>query len=213
MPLLGARWSWFPTAPSSDWEPATPPEHSSKSWPYGCAKDSRIRGIPTSQGSADMAIKLGIPLTTLEQVPAIDVDVDGADEVDPHGNLIKGYGGALVRERIVAAASRRFVVLVGSEKVVPKLGSHGKLPVEVVPFGLAPCLRTLAALGFEGQVRLKAGQRMLSDNGNHIDRLPYSLAGRSRRGRRGDSSHPRRGWHGAVPRHAADHHHSIPRPH
>jgi ribose 5-phosphate isomerase A len=131
-------------------------------------KGLRVRGIPTSQGSADLAIKLGIPLTTLEQVSAIDVDVDGADEVDPYGNLIKGYGGALVRERIVAASSRRFVVLVGSEKLVTKLGSHGKLPVEVVPFALAPCQRALAALGFEGEVRLKAGQRLLTDNGNYI---------------------------------------------
>jgi len=131
-------------------------------------KGLRVRGIPTSQGSADLAIKLGIPLTTLEQVSAIDVDVDGADEVDPFGNLIKGYGGALVRERIVATSSRRFVVLVGSEKLVTKLGSHGKLPVEVVPFGLAPCGRALTALGYESQVRLKAGERLLTDNGNHI---------------------------------------------
>jgi ribose 5-phosphate isomerase A len=131
-------------------------------------KGLRVRGIPTSQGSADLAIKLGIPLTTLEQVSAIDVDVDGADEVDPHGNLIKGYGGALVRERIVAAAARRFIVLVGDEKLVPRLGGHGKLPVEVVPFGLAPCLRSLSGLGFDGQVRLKSGQRVLTDNGNHI---------------------------------------------
>ncbi|HEX4142008.1 MAG TPA: ribose-5-phosphate isomerase RpiA [Pirellulales bacterium] len=131
-------------------------------------KGLRIRGIPTSQGSADLAIKLGIPLTTLEQVSAIDVDVDGADEVDPHGNLIKGYGGALVRERIVASAARRFVVLVGSEKLVTRLGSHGKLPVEVVPFGLAPCQRVLATLGFDADVRLKAGERIVTDNGNYI---------------------------------------------
>ena len=155
-------------ATSSGWEPAMPPRHFSRSWPCGCGEGCAVRGIPTSQASADLAIKLGIPLTTLDQVSAIDVDVDGADEVDPEGNLIKGYGGALVRERIVAAASRRFVVLVGNEKLVTKLGGHGKLPVEVVPFGLACCLRTLAALGLEGQVRLKAGQRCLTDNGNHI---------------------------------------------
>ena len=68
-------------------------------------KGLRVRGVPTSQASADLAIKLGIPLTSLDQSPTIDVDVDGADEVDPQGNLIKGYGGALVRERIVAASA------------------------------------------------------------------------------------------------------------
>src|SRR5580692_12163497 len=70
----------------------------------------RVRGIPTSQASADLALQLGIPLTTLEEAGAIDIDVDGADEVDSQLDLIKGYGGALVREKIVAAAARRFVV-------------------------------------------------------------------------------------------------------
>ncbi|HTU24876.1 MAG TPA: ribose-5-phosphate isomerase RpiA [Pirellulales bacterium] len=131
-------------------------------------KGLRVRGIPTSQASAELAIKLGIPLTTLEQTAAIDVDVDGADEVDPDGNLIKGYGGALVRERIVAASAKRFVILVGNEKLVDRLGSHGKLPVEVVPFALPLCQRSLASLGYESQVRLKSGERQLTDNGNHI---------------------------------------------
>src|SRR5437870_4021867 len=81
----------------------------------------RIRAIPTSQASADLALRYSIPLTTFDDIEAIDVDVDGADEVDPQCNLIKGYGGALVREKIVAASARRLVILVGVEKLVPVL--------------------------------------------------------------------------------------------
>lgn len=127
----------------------------------------RVRGIPTSQVSADLAGRLGIPLTTFEEVESIDVDVDGADEVDPRCDLIKGYGGALLREKIVAAASRRLVILVGEEKLVPALGSHGKLPVEVVPFGLAPCRRRLEALGCTPELRVHDGKPFVTDNGNY----------------------------------------------
>jgi ribose 5-phosphate isomerase A len=128
----------------------------------------RVRGVPTSRASAELADELGIPLTTLAEVERIDVDVDGADEVDPHLNLIKGYGGALVREKIVAAASRRLVILVGPEKLVPQLGTRGKLPVEVVPFGIPLCRRKLADLGYPGDVRQQVGKPFLTDNGNHI---------------------------------------------
>ena len=128
----------------------------------------KIRGVPTSQASADLAQQLGIPLVTLEEAGTIDVDLDGADEVDPAGNLIKGYGGALVREKIVAASSRRLVILVGAEKLVPVLGSHGKLPVEVLPFGLALCSRRLTELGCEPTLRLRAGEPWVTDNGNLI---------------------------------------------
>jgi ribose 5-phosphate isomerase A len=94
--------------------------------------------------------------------------VDGADEVDPAGNLIKGYGGALVREKVVAAASRRVVILVGREKLVPVLGSRGILPVEVIPFAVGAVSRRLAALGCPAQVRMHDGSRFVSDNGNWI---------------------------------------------
>ena len=107
----------------------------------------RVRGVPTSNAIADLARQEGIPLASLEEIDAIDVDVDGADEVDPHLNLIKGLGGALVREKIVAASARRLVILVGPEKLVPVLGSRGVLPVEVVPFGRALCQRRLDAKG------------------------------------------------------------------
>ncbi len=127
-----------------------------------------VRGVPTSQASADLARQLGIPLTTFDEVDAIDVDFDGADEVDPHCNLIKGYGGALVREKIVAAASRRLVILVGQEKLVPVLGTRGTLPVEVVPFGGAFCRRRLTALGCIPHPRVRDGKLFISDNGNVI---------------------------------------------
>jgi ribose 5-phosphate isomerase A len=128
----------------------------------------RVRGVPTSQASADLARQLGIPLVNFDEIDALDVDVDGADEVDPAGDLIKGYGGALVREKIVAAASRRLVILVGKDKLVPVLGSRGVLPVEVVPFGLAPCRRRLEALGWKPEPRLRDGNPVVTDNGNHI---------------------------------------------
>ncbi len=128
----------------------------------------RVRGIPTSQASADLATELGIRLTTLGEVEEIDVAVDGADEFDPNLDLIKGYGGALVREKIVAAAARKFVVLVGPEKEVKVLGQRGKLPVEVIPFALEFCRRRLAALGWKSQQRLKEGCPVISDNGNPI---------------------------------------------
>jgi len=89
----------------------------------------RVRGVPTSQVTADLATQLGIPLERLDEVGQIDVTFDGADEVDPQLNLIKGYGGAMVREKIVAASSRRFVILVGAEKLVPFRGSRGMHPI------------------------------------------------------------------------------------
>ena len=128
----------------------------------------RIRGVPTSQATAALAQELGIPLTSLDETPGIDVTVDGADEVDPQLNLIKGLGGALVREKIVAAASERLVILVGAEKLVPALGTRGVLPVEVVPFGLALCRSRLRELGCDPSPRMKDDRLFRTDNGNHI---------------------------------------------
>jgi ribose 5-phosphate isomerase A len=128
----------------------------------------RIRGVPTSEGTAAVAREVGIPLTTLEDIEQLDLTVDGADEVDPKLDLIKGYGAALVREKIVAASSKRLVILVGDEKLVPVLGARGILPVEVVPFAEALCRRRLRALGLESQTRMKDGRPLVTDNGNHI---------------------------------------------
>jgi ribose 5-phosphate isomerase A len=128
----------------------------------------RIRGVPTSEASSRVAREYGIPLVGLDDVDAIDLTVDGADEVDPHCNCIKGYGAALVREKIVAAATRRLVILVGSEKLVQTLGQRGKLPVEVIAFGLPWCQRRIADLGYRSLPRVADGERVLSDNGNPI---------------------------------------------
>ena len=132
------------------------------------ARGFRVRGVPTSAGTANLARQLNIPLTTLDDVAAIDIAVDGADEVDPGLNLIKGLGERLVREKIVAAAARQFVILVGAEKIVATLGDHGVLPVEVVPFAFAACRRRLEALGYSSASRLAGGQLFTTDNGNHI---------------------------------------------
>lgn len=128
----------------------------------------RVRGVPTSNKTQQIAEQLQIPLVSINDAERIDLTVDGADEVDPDLNLIKGYGGALVREKIVAAASDRLVILVGSEKLVPVLGSRGTLPVEVVPFGLSFCQRRLERLSILAQPRAEAGELFRSDNGNFI---------------------------------------------
>src|SRR5271155_4932769 len=127
-----------------------------------------VRGVPTSKPAEELARSVGIPIVTLAEAGKIDTDVDGADEVDPRLNLIKGYGGALVREKIVAASSRRFVVLVGYEKIVKRLGERGPLPVEVIPFGLPLVTAKIKALGLKPAVREKDGKQFITDNGNLI---------------------------------------------
>ncbi len=128
----------------------------------------QVRGVPTSRASEDLGRSLGIEVVSLADAPKIDTDFDGADEVDPRLNLIKGYGGALVREKIVAASSRRFIVLVGEEKLVKRLGARGTLPVEVVPFGVPLAARKIAALGLKPKVRQQDGIDFVTDNGNLI---------------------------------------------
>ena len=132
------------------------------------ASGIKVRGVPTSGASAELGRSSGIPIVTLEEAGRIDIDFDGADEVDPQLNLIKGYGGALVREKIVTVSSRRFIVLVGDEKMVRKLGKRGTLPVEVVPFGLPLATRMIKALGLKPRVRERDGKPFITDNGNLI---------------------------------------------
>ena len=127
-----------------------------------------VLGVATSTETARLAQQHGIPLVGLDQASEIAVTVDGADEVDPDQNLIKGYGRALVREKIVAAASRKLVILVGEEKLVPRLGTRGRLPVEVVPFAVAHCLRRMVELGLRPILWEENGRPALTDNGNHI---------------------------------------------
>jgi ribose 5-phosphate isomerase A len=125
-----------------------------------------VRGIPTSRSTEDLARALGIPLVSLDDAPRVDLAVDGADEVDPEGRLIKGYGGALLREKVVAAVADRLLILVGPEKCVSRLGVRGRLPIEVLPFALTPVRRRLEQLGIPSRVREERGRPQWSDNGN-----------------------------------------------
>jgi ribose 5-phosphate isomerase A len=126
-----------------------------------------VLGVPTSRATAALATSLGLAVSD-RLVDSIDITVDGADEVDPRIDLIKGYGGALTRERIVAAASRRQVILVTPEKLVPRLGTRGRLPVEIMPFAEPLCRRRLRALGCDPRRRETAGAPFVTDNGNWI---------------------------------------------
>lgn len=121
--------------------------------------------VATSEATARLAAEVGLTVVDLDEMP-LDLTVDGADEVDPHLDVIKGYGGALVRERIVAAASRRQVLLVGADKLVPRLGSRGRLPVEAIPFAARFCTARLRALGFHPELRRDGDRPFRSDNGN-----------------------------------------------
>lgn len=127
-----------------------------------------VRAVATSEATADLARQEGIPVVTLAAAGEIDVTFDGADEVAPNLDLIKGYGRAMVREKVVAASSRRLVVLVGRNKLVPRLGSRGKLPVEVLEFALPLCERRLSALGCRPVPYLRDGRLFHTDNGNPI---------------------------------------------
>ena len=131
-------------------------------------KGLRIRGIPSSDRSRDQAASLGIPLTTLNEFPQIDVTVDGADEVDPQLRMIKGGGGALLREKIVASATKQLVIIADATKRVPVLGRF-PLPVEVIKFAEAVVATKIKALGAEVEVRRGTdGKPFLTDENNHI---------------------------------------------
>ncbi len=134
------------------------------------AQGLSCKGVPTSTETAILAGEMGIPLLSLDQLDdqPIDLTVDGADEVDSNLNLIKGYGRALVREKIIACSSKRVVILVGTDKVVKKLGDRGKLPVEIVTFALPMLQKKLKEWGTHGQIWQGATGPNLTDNGNPI---------------------------------------------
>jgi len=128
----------------------------------------KIVGIPTSVKTADLARSLGIPLTTLDERQEIDITIDGADEVDPQLRMIKGGGGALLREKVVASASKRMVVVADSAKAVAVLGKF-PLPVEVIAFARAVVEKKIVALGGSPKLRAKPdGSPYITDNGNEI---------------------------------------------
>lgn len=128
-----------------------------------------IRGVPTSRQSEQRARELGIPLATLVECPNPDVTIDGADEVAPNLDLIKGLGGALLREKIVAQNSRQLIIIADASKRVQSLGARSALPVEVAQFGHAVHVPFFAGLGAEPVLRRAAsGDAFITDNGNYI---------------------------------------------
>jgi len=127
-----------------------------------------IKGVPTSIATEHIAAGLGIPLVVLNDAGCIDVSFDGADEVDPDFNMIKGGGGALTREKLVALAAKRRVFLVDETKLVSKLGQSRLVPVEVLPVAWALSARRLKELNGEPNLREDAGKTYVTDNGNYI---------------------------------------------
>jgi ribose 5-phosphate isomerase A len=128
-----------------------------------------VIGVPSSSAIAAVARESGVPLTTLEEHPVLDLDLDGADEVDPNLNLIKGLGGALLWEKVVAAASRRVVIFVDESKLVDRLGTKAPLPVEVIPFGWRSHLAFIQALGGKPELRtMPDGRPFVTEEGNYI---------------------------------------------
>jgi ribose 5-phosphate isomerase A len=128
-----------------------------------------VVGVPTSRATERHARELGIPVTTLDREPRLDLAIDGADEVDPHLRLIKGLGGALLWEKIVATASERLVIVVDEGKLVEELGRTAPLPVEVVPFGWSTHLAFLDLLGAQATLRRGAdGNPFVTDGGHYL---------------------------------------------
>ncbi len=130
---------------------------------------AEIVGVPTSVATREQATILGIPLTTLEDHPLLDLTIDGADEVDPKGNLIKGHGDALLWEKIVASASKKLVIVVDRAKLVKRLGATRALPVEVVRFGWKTHEPAIRALGATPTLKRTAtGEPVQTDEGHYI---------------------------------------------
>jgi len=128
-----------------------------------------VAAVPTSEDTAARCRALGIPLTTLDEHPRLALAIDGADEVGPRLDLIKGLGGALLREKLVAGAAERFVIVADASKRVRKLGTRAPVPVEVVPFGWSTHLPFFVKLGAEPALRRTADRRpFVTDEGNYI---------------------------------------------
>lgn len=147
-----------------------------------------VVGIPTSEATAHEAEICGVPLTTFDQHPVIDLTIDGADEIAPNLDLIKGLGGALLREKIVAAASKQMVIVADYTKRVSRIGEKAPVPVEVIPFAQRPVQQYLESLGAQAVLRQLEGRPFRTDEGNvildcHFDTIadPRQLAKAIRR--------------------------------
>jgi len=129
-----------------------------------------VLGVPTSLQAAGEAVNAGVPLTTLDEHPDVDLAIDGADQIDGALNAIKGGGGALLREKIVASASKLYIIVADEKKLTKRLGDGCRLPVEVLPFALQPVLHRMGELGADVEVRSGGGKMgpVVTDNGNLI---------------------------------------------
>lgn len=129
-------------------------------------KLSDIVAIPTSEHTADLANEQDIPIGTLDEHPVVDLAIDGADEIDPQLNLIKGLGASLLREKIVESCARRLIIIGDQRKLVDRLGTRAPVPVEVIPFARRPVSEYLAALGCRPVLRVENGRTRYTDEGN-----------------------------------------------
>jgi ribose 5-phosphate isomerase A len=131
---------------------------------------TNIKGVPTSFQASVLAKQYGIPLTTLDEIDGIDIAIDGADEVDPQKNLIKGGGAAHTREKIVDSLAKEFIVVVDRSKLVDKLGSTFPLPIEVLPMAVAPVTKAIEQMGGKPELRMgvKKDGPVITDQGNMI---------------------------------------------
>lgn len=138
-----------------------------------CQEGLKISAVATSEQSAKHAKHLGIPMMAPDEMTFLDITVDGADEIDRHKNMIKGGGGALLREKLLAQASKEMVVIIDEMKLVEHLGNH-PLPIEIVPFVYRSTIQRLAENGYHGALRLTRTQEIfLTDNGNYIFDIHY----------------------------------------
>jgi ribose 5-phosphate isomerase A len=128
----------------------------------------RVSGVPSSGRTEAAARALGLPLVTLDQHPRLDLTIDGADEVDPQRRVMKGAGGALMREKVLAAAAERFIIVIESAKLVSHLGATRGVPLEVLPFAFGACVRHVRDLGGEPVQRMNGDTPAVTDNGNWV---------------------------------------------
>lgn len=135
-----------------------------------------ITGVPTSIQTSRLAQKVGVPLTSLDEHPRLDIAIDGADQVDPQLNLIKGMGGALTREKIVDSTAERLVIIVDESKLTEKLGENQVVPVEVIPLGVTPVMARLRELGGAAVPRRTGDSDFyITDNGNYIVDVDFGV--------------------------------------
>jgi ribose 5-phosphate isomerase A len=131
---------------------------------------SDLRGVPTSYHSIQEAVKARIPLTTLDEYPELDLGIDGADQIDPYLNAIKGHGGAMLREKIVAASCKEYILIVDETKYTNVLGTNQEIFLEVHPFAITPALNKIISMGAKASVRQAANKLgpVITDNGNNM---------------------------------------------